>query len=53
MREGLSKAVSFPSFLKVAKGYLYLLKDLRFSENMKKNEGEFLSDTMTSKRHSN
>jgi len=53
MREGLSKAVSFPSFLKVVKGYLCLLRDLRFSVNAGKNEGEFLSDTMTAKRHRN
>lgn len=50
-KEGISKAVSFPSFLQVAKGYLNLIKGLYF--DMRKNEkNTFSEDSLTSARRS-
>lgn len=48
-KEGASKAVSFPSLMKVAKGYLHLVKD-NFV-NKKEIETTFSSDTLTAKRY--
>lgn len=48
---GVAKAVSFPSFIQVAKGYLRLVKDFYFT---KQKEGDkFTSDSQTLKRRSN
>ncbi len=47
---GASKAISFPSLMKVVKGYLKLVNDIYFSKegNIKKN---FAEDSLTAKRH--
>lgn len=47
---GSSKAVSFPSFMKVAKGYLRLVRDYYY-RNPQRGHQEFSADTQTSKRH--
>ena len=48
--EGRSKAVTFPSLLKVIKGYFRLLRDYYFKKN---NEIEnFSEDSITAKRKS-
>lgn len=46
---GNSKAVSFPSFLKVARGYLKLIRDYYF-RNPQRGRQEFSADTQTAKR---
>jgi len=47
--EGVSKAVTFPSLLKVIKGYLSLVKDYYGGINIK-NDGIFMSDSLTAAR---
>ena len=47
---GESKAVSFPSFLQVAKGYIRLVRDYYFRKNLKTME-TFASGSSTAKRH--
>jgi len=47
--EGVSKAVSFPSLLKVMKGYLNLVKDYYWGSNMK-NDRNFMIDSLTAAR---
>lgn len=47
---GKSKAVSFSSLTKVTRGYLGLVKDIYFTKN-EKNEGHFLSNTVTAQRY--
>ncbi|MCK9614348.1 MAG: glycosyltransferase family 2 protein [Candidatus Omnitrophica bacterium] len=49
--EGISKAVTFPSFLKVAKGYLRLVKDIYFDKNVKAERGNFSKDSQSAKRY--
>lgn len=48
-KEGLSKAVSFPSFLQVVKGYLRLVKEIYFDRNTKTLE-VFTEGSLTAKR---
>ena len=48
--DGVSTAVSFPSFVKVAKGYLKLMKDQYIT---KTDEGDHLEESMTASRHKN
>lgn len=48
-KDGVSKAVSFPSLLKVAKGYLKLVRDFYFSKKLKANE-VFSVDSSTAER---
>lgn len=48
-KDGVSKAVSFPSLLKVAKGYLRLVRDFYFSKKLKANE-VFSVDSSTAER---
>lgn len=49
---GASKAVNFPSFLKVVTGYVRLVRDHYFTKDSK-NEKLFSQDSMTSSRRSN
>jgi len=51
-QRGVSKAVSFPSFIKVVKGYLRLVTDIYLSkdENIKR---DFTEDSLTARRHNN
>ncbi|MFA5337320.1 MAG: glycosyltransferase family 2 protein [Candidatus Omnitrophota bacterium] len=48
--EGISKAVTFPSFLKVSKGYLRLVKDIYFNKSAKAECGNFSKDSQSAKR---
>lgn len=48
-KEGLSKAVSFPSFLQVVRGYLRLVKEIYFNRNAKMLEA-FSEGSLTAKR---
>ncbi|MDD5560562.1 MAG: glycosyltransferase family 2 protein [Candidatus Omnitrophica bacterium] len=48
-KEGISKAVSFPSLVKVMWGYLYLVKDFYFRRGMRENN-IFGADTKTAAR---
>lgn len=47
---GKSKAVSFPSLMKVISGYLRLVRDVYFS-NKNKNNGKFAEGSLTARRH--
>lgn len=47
---GVSKAVSFPSFLQVVRGYLRLVQDIHFKKHPERPDA-FASETMTSQRH--
>lgn len=47
---GVSKAVSFPSFLQVIRGYLRLVKDIYFPERGRAGI-PFVQDSLTAKRH--
>jgi len=48
--EGISKAVSFPSFLKVIRGYISLVRDMYFSKNANNSKGSFSDDSQSAKR---
>lgn len=48
-KSGKSKAVTFPSFMQVIKGYLRVLRDMHFKQNIKLHNS-FSSDSLTSKR---
>ncbi len=48
-KEGISKAVSFPSLLKVMRGYLRLVKDFYFTRSIKENK-IFHIDSRTAER---
>jgi len=50
--EGISKAVTFPSFLKVVKGYFRLVRDIYFNKNDKNMQGKFSEDSQSAKRYS-
>jgi len=50
--DGASKAVSFPSFLKVIRGYLRLVNDLYFARTIKANK-TFTADSQTAIRKQN
>lgn len=47
---GVSKAVSFPSFVRVVKGYIRLVKDIYFSKGIKIKK-DFVKDSLTARRH--
>lgn len=49
--EGVSKAVSFPSFLKVTRGYARLVKDIYFDGATKARRGKFSKDSQSAKRY--
>ncbi len=49
-KEGISKAVTFPSLLNVIKGYLRLVKDYYFNRNEMTN-GPYSDDALTTLRH--
>jgi glycosyltransferase involved in cell wall biosynthesis len=49
--EGLSKAVTFPSFIKVVKGYFNLVKDIYFDSAAKDKRGKFSEDSQSAKRY--
>ncbi len=49
-KTGVSKAVSFPSFLKVVRGYLRLVRDLYF-KHQDKNGHNFTPDSVSAKRY--
>jgi len=51
-KEGLSKAVTFPSLLQVVKGYLRLVKEIYFDRNAKMLD-VFSKDSLTAKRREN
>lgn len=51
-KEGISKAVSFPSLIQVIKGYLRLVRDYYFKKDGKNNV-HFTDDSMTSVRRQN
>jgi len=51
-KEGISKAVSFPSLLKVIKGYLRLVLDC-FFKNKEKEDNTFVSGSVTARRRDN
>ena len=48
-KDGVSKAVSFPSLLKVVKGYLRLVRDFYFFKRLRANE-VFSQDSSTAER---
>jgi glycosyltransferase involved in cell wall biosynthesis len=48
-KEGISKAVNFPSFIRVAKGYLRLVRDYYFNKNNKEKR-PFTGDSLTAIR---
>jgi len=50
-REGISKAVSFPSLVKVISGYLRLVKDLYFKKRECLQAVPFCKDSLTAERH--
>jgi len=50
--EGISKAVTFPSFLKVVKGYFRLVKDIYFDSAAKDMQGKFSKDSQSAQRYS-
>lgn len=47
---GVSKAVSFPSFMRVARGYLRLVQDIYFDPKAKL-AGEFSAGSQTARRY--
>jgi glycosyltransferase involved in cell wall biosynthesis len=49
--QGVSKAISFPSFLKVTKGYFRLVKDIYFDGSTKEMRGKFSEDSQSVKRY--
>ncbi len=51
-KKGGSKAVNFPSFLNVAKGYLRLVRDYYFTKSTKQ-EGSYSDDSQTAIRRKN
>lgn len=51
-KDGVSKAVSFPSLLKVIKGYIRLVRDYYFTKDMK-SENVFSNDSLTALRRKN
>lgn len=51
-KDGVSKAVTFPSFLQVMKGYLRLVRDYYFQGNMRQ-EKVFSVDSLTAIRRNN
>jgi dolichol-phosphate mannosyltransferase len=48
--DGISKAVSFPSFLQVARGYLRLINDIYFNKITKVTKGRFSKDSKSAER---
>jgi dolichol-phosphate mannosyltransferase len=48
-KEGISRAVTFPSLLNVIKGYVRLVKDLYFKKDMNEKDS-FVGDSMTARR---
>ena len=51
-RSGVSKAISWPSFFSVARGYLKLVRDMYFFNDTRKNDyHKFSQDSMSEKRH--
>lgn len=48
-KEGVSKATTFPSLMKVIRGYLRLVRDYYFSAEST-NENDFVKDSLTSQR---
>ena len=48
-REGVSKAVTFPSLLQVMRGYLHLVRDL-YGKKDKKSRVHFSGDSLTASR---
>jgi len=49
---GVSKAVTFPSFVQVVKGYLRLIRDIYFSGDIRATRGIFSKDSQSAKRKS-
>ena len=49
-KKGISKAVTFPSFFQVVKGYLLLVKE-QYYEREKNKKRKFSADSLTVKRH--
>jgi len=49
---GKSKAVSFPSFWRVIKGYMRLVRDIYFTSGAKTGAGSFSKDSSSLKRYS-
>lgn len=49
-KDGASKAVTFPSFLAVVKGYLILLRDLYFNKHKRVSRRTFTADSQTAAR---
>jgi glycosyltransferase involved in cell wall biosynthesis len=49
-KTGRSKAVTFPSFFRVAKGYLRLVRDFYFLKSDRMHVHSYASDSMTAKR---
>lgn len=52
-RDGISKAVNFPSLIRVIKGYLRLVNDYYFKKNKEINPKTFSCDSLTAKRRIN
>lgn len=48
---GVSKALSFPSLIKVIKGYMVLVKDIYFSKTITMDEKDFTADSMSARRY--
>lgn len=49
-KEGISKAITFPSLMQVINGYLRLVSDFYFKDNKKTNNNSFADDSLTAKR---
>jgi glycosyltransferase involved in cell wall biosynthesis len=49
--EGVSKAVTFPSFLKVVGGYFSLVRDIYFNKATKDMQGKFSKDSQSAQRY--
>ena len=51
--EGISRAVTFPSFLQVVRGYINLVNDIYFNKSIRKKRGAFSEDSQSAKRKNN
>lgn len=49
--EGVSKAVTFPSFLKVVQGYMRLVRDVYLDKDARNMRGKFSEDSQSAKRY--
>jgi glycosyltransferase involved in cell wall biosynthesis len=50
-KSGVSKAITFPSLVRVVKGYLRLVKGIYFSSGTKLNKKQFCDDSLSARRY--